>query len=724
MGPTGTRWTTPWGEAGTGPGRWAEPRERLRTMSAPSPSLAGLATAHGVQTDYWDWQGRHVPVDAETLVAVLTALGVSAHTEDEVTRSLADVEVAPWRRTLPPVVVIREGWTPWIPVHVPHGMSVTLTVHAEDGWVAEARQVDHWVDPREVDGQLIGEATFELDGDLPLGYHRLRALLGDGRVAEAPLIVTPHRLPPPDRQWGVMAQLYQTRSQASWGMGDLADLAAVCRWAGTDLGADFVLVNPLHASQPTAPLEPSPYLPTTRRFASPLYLAITELAEFAAADASVQTEVMALAERAHALNSLDTIDRDAVWALKREALGLLFQASPRTQLYRDFREARGEALTQFATWCVIAETNAGRPWPEELDDAGSPAVAEFAAEHAELIEFHAWLQWLLAEQLANVAEIAREAGMQLGVVHDLAVGCHPTGADAWALRKELVRGVSVGAPPDQYNQLGQDWSQPPWHPNRLAESGYAVYRDMVRAVLSDAGGVRVDHVIGLFRLWWVPNGQPPSRGAYVRYDHEALLGILVLEAHRAGAVVIGEDLGVVAPEARDYLLERGILGTSIAWFEWESEGRPLPPESYRELCLSTVTTHDLPPTAGYVELEQIELRDRLGLLTRPVAEERAAEERGIEAMRALLRERGLLGANESTEETVLAMHRFLAQTPSLLRGVALADLIGDRRIINQPGTSNEYPNWRLPLAGPDGVPMLLEDVVTSPLPPRIAARML
>lgn len=693
-------------------------------MSAPSPALAELASAHGVQTDYWDWQGRHVPVDAETLIAVLTALGVPAGSEQEVAHSLTEVDLERWRRTLPPVVVTREGWQPWVPVHVPHGMSVTVNVLAEDGWVAEARQVDHWVDPREVDGMLVGEATFELDGDLPVGYHRLRAELGNGGVAEVPLIVTPQRLTPPRRQWGLMAQLYQVRSKQSWGMGDLGDLAALSRWAGTDLGADFVLINPLHASQPTAPLEPSPYLPTTRRFASPLYLAITELPEFAAADLALQTEILALAERAGVLNEDDTIDRDAVWAFKREALWLLFTATPKSRPFQDYREQRGAALTQFATWCAIAETTAGQPWPAELDDVDNPAVAAFAAEHADLVEFHCWLQWLLTEQLATVQQVAREAGMELGVIHDLAVGCHPTGADAWSLRRELVRGVSVGAPPDQYNQLGQDWSQPPWHPTRLAESGYAAYRDMVRAVLSDAGGVRVDHVIGLFRLWWVPNGQPPNRGAYVRYDHEALIGILVLEAQRAGAVVIGEDLGVVAPEARDYLLERGLLGTSIAWFEWESEGRPLPPERYRELCLSTVTTHDLPPTAGYLELEQIELRSRLGLLTRPVEEERKVERRGIEAMIGLLRERGLVGAEASTEEVVIGMHRLLAQTPSLLRGVALADLIGDRRIINQPGTSNEYPNWRLPLAGPDGTPMLLEEIVAAPLPARLAARML
>ena len=313
--------------------------------------------------------------------------------------------------------------------------------------------------------------------------------------------------------------------------------------------------------------------------------------------------------------------------------------------------------------------------------------------------------------------------MSVGVVHDLAVGVHPEGADSWGLRDALARGVSVGAPPDQFNQLGQDWSQPPWHPERLAELGYAPFRDMVRALLADSGGLRIDHVIGLFRLWWIPDGMGAVEGAYVRYDHEAMIGILVLEAARAGAVVIGEDLGVVEPFARDYLRERGLLGTSILWFEWGHDGRLLAPESYRDLCLATVTTHDLPPTAGYLDLAHVELRERLGLLTLTVEEERATERAALDKVRGALVERGLLAPDADVEEQVLALHRYLCQTPSKMLGVALADLVGDRRIINQPGTNDEYPNWRIPLAGPDDRPMALEEVVRSERARRLTAVM-
>jgi len=303
--------------------------------------------------------------------------------------------------------------------------------------------------------------------------------------------------------------------------------------------------------------------------------------------------------------------------------------------------------------------------------------------------------------------------MALGIMHDLAVGVHPEGADAWALRDVLATGASVGAPPDMYNQQGQDWSQPPWHPEGLARAAYRPYRDMLRTVLRHAGAIRIDHVIGLFRLWWVPLGNSAKDGAYVRYDHDALVGILALEAHRAGAVVIGEDLGTVEPWVRDYLAERGILGTSVLWFEQEHDSRPRPPEAYRELVLATVTTHDLPPTAGYLAGEHVTLRNRLGLLSKPVAEVRAQAEVERNHMLDALRERGLLGHDASEREVVEALHRWVAATPSVLLGVSLVDAVGERRAQNQPGTDREYPNWKVPLADGTGGLVLIEDLFTS-----------
>ncbi len=696
----------------------------------PHPPLHVLAAAHGVAVEFWDWKGVHRTMSGETIRTVLHSLGVSAADDHAVAASLADLDLAPWRRTLPPVVVTRQGASPWVPVHVPDGARVHVWVEPEGGGPGrDAWHVDHWVEPRDVDGVRVGRATVQLPPDLPLGWHRLHAEVGDDRHETTTLVVTPARLELPPalrerRRWGVMTQLYQVRSARSWGVGDLADLGEIASW-GAGLGADFVLVNPLHAAEPVAPMEPSPYLPTTRRFANPLYLRVEEVPEAAYLDAVDRARIESLAARAHALDGVDLVDRDAAWRLKDEALRLLFtveRTTGRERAFHAFREAQGEGLERYATWCAIAVAHgaAGATWPAGLDDPRSPEVAAFAAEHADEVTYHCWLQWLLDEAQGRAQRTALEAGMRLGVVTDLAVGVHPEGADAWALRDVLASGVTVGAPPDQFNQLGQNWHQPPWHPGRLAEAGYAPFRDMIRAVLKDSGGIRVDHVIGLFRLWWVPEGRTAAEGTYVRYDHEAMVGILCLEAARAGAFVVGEDLGVVEPSARDFLLERGVLGTSILWFEWTEDGRPLPPESYRELCLASVTTHDLPPTAGYLDLAHVELRAELGLLTRSVAEESAVEHEAIDKVTDALGDRGFLPTGTGRDDVMVGLHRWITATPSRLLGVALSDLVGDKRIINQPGTEDEYPNWRVPLSDTDGRLLGLEAAERIPLAARIA----
>jgi 4-alpha-glucanotransferase len=333
--------------------------------------------------------------------------------------------------------------------------------------------------------------------------------------------------------------------------------------------------------------------------------------------------------------------------------------------------------------------------------------------HRAEFDFELWLQWCLAEQLDAASAAGAAGGMTVGIIHDLPIGVHPGGADTWTLPGVFAEGMSVGAPPDMYNQQGQDWSAPPMRPDRLRGHGLQLFRDQVRWILRHAGGVRIDHVLGLFRLWWVPAGLGPGHGVYVRYDHDALVSVLVLEATRAGAAVVGEDLGTVAPWVQEYLAERGILGTSILWFEHDGWGGPRPPEQWRSQTMGSVTVHDLPPTAGYLDGEHIRLRGGLGLLTRGAAEELADDEadrgRWVEALRA----RGLLAAQVSagdTEEVVLALHRYLAATPVALVAVGLPDAVGDRRTQNLPGTSTQYPNWRLPLTGPDGTPLLLEDI--------------
>jgi 4-alpha-glucanotransferase len=695
-------------------------------MTDVSLELQQLAELCGVATDYWDWRGNHVVVPAETIVAVLKALDVDAATPEAVDSALAAAHRYRWTRMLPPCVVTRPGWRLPFWVHVAHGRPVEVWIELETGGTRrDVTQAENWKPPQEVDGQLVGGATFVVPSDLPLGYHTLRARSGRAE-ATAALIVSPGWLGCPERMgagraWGLSTQLYSVRSQCSWGVGDLTDLTDLAVWSAADLGAGFVLVNPLHAAEPVAPIEPSPYLPTTRRFANPLYLRVEQIPEFAYLDTAVRATVEDLRETlTQQLEGVDTVDRDKAWTAKRAALELLYAAprsAGREASYRGYVRQEGPGLDDFATWCALVEQHGPdwHSWPDGLRHPRSTDVADFRATHADTVDFHRWLQWVLDEQLDAAQSAARRAGMVLGIVHDLAVGVHSAGADSWSLQDVFALGMSVGAPPDPFNQIGQDWQQPPWRPDRLAELAYAPFREVVSTILRHAAGLRVDHIIGLFRLWWIPLGQPPTAGTYVRYDHEALVGILALEAHRAGALVVGEDLGTVEPWARQYLSARGILGTSILWFEFEfhGSGAPLRPEWWREYCLASVTTHDLPPTAGYLADDHIRLRESLGLLTRSLDEELAADQADRVAWLDELRQRGALQPDADVEQTVHALHRFLTWTPSRLLCVSLSDAVGDRRTQNQPGTIDEYPNWRVPLTNADGEPMLLEDVLQS-----------
>ncbi len=412
-------------------------------------ALRELASTHGISTEYWDWRGRHVQVGRDALVAVLAGLGVDASSPEAAEAAVAADRAARWSRMLPPTVVARRGSSPWFWVHVPHGDPVEVWIELEDGGRRhDVAQVDHWVDPMRVGAALIGEATYAVPADLPAGYHALRARSGES-TATATLIVAPDRLAlhpslERGRSWGFLTQLYAVRSRRSWGIGDLGDLADLAAWSGHELGAGFVLVNPLHAGSPAAPVEPSPYLPVSRRFASPLYLRLEAVPE---ADylGAARAEFDRLAEQGRALTELDVIDRDACWPLKRRALDLLCAVplTPgRAASLAAYREREADGLTEFATWCALAEVHGGDPalWPEALRDARSEEVAAERQRLADAVELHVRAQWWLDEQLAAAAAAARDAGMGIGIVHDLAVGVRSlrggrTASRRWATRR-------------------------------------------------------------------------------------------------------------------------------------------------------------------------------------------------------------------------------------------------------------------------------------------------
>ena len=539
--------------------------------------------------------------------------------------------------------------------------------------------------------------TVDLGGrhprELPLGYHVLEEPAGSREVIVVPEVC----VQPSQRMWGWAAQLYATRSHRSWGIGDLQDLADLGR-AGRRHGAGFTMVNPLQAVFPAGVQQPSPYSPSTRRFLNPIYLDV----ETVPGAAAVGDELTVIAARARELNRSRLIDRDAVLALKLAALERIWEAGSgrRDPAFDDWRAQRGD-LHEFAAWSTIVEHHGPRwsDWPPELRRPGTPAMRDFTERHADRVVFHCWLQWLLERQLDD-------ATAQVGLVVDLPIGFDPHGFDAWTWQDELALGASVGAPPDELNTLGQDWGLPPFVPWRLRGAGYRPFVDTLRSVLrppraGQLSGIRIDHVLGLFRLWWVPSGHGPADGGYVRNHADDLLGILALESQRSGAVVVGEDLGTVPAEVPERLAGAGVLSYRVLWFE-DGSARAWPAAS-----LGSVSTHDLPTVAGLWSGD--DLREQEDFDLQP-------NHQGMARMRERLAASAGLPPSASADQAIDAAHRLLAEAPSTLLTATLDDAAGETRRPNIPGAT-QRPNWCLAL------PMDLDQLVGSERAATIARRL-
>ena len=579
--------------------------------------------------------------------------------------------------------------------------------------------------------------TIAIPDSLPMGYHTLHVSTED-RAADATIINAPAHIAVPEsvadhHRWGWMAQMYSVRSHESWGVGDYGGLKRLLADAATKSGADFMLINPIHASAPLTPLEPSPYLPESRRFLNVTYIRPQDIPEYAELDPEARAKVDALHESV-AANNEDSgpMDINAAWDAKRPALRIIFDAGRSAQReaeFETFKKDAGPDLDSFAAWSLCFEVW-GAPWGEnpwfKETTASSDSVKQLIADNADLFEFNRWLQWIAAEQVNAAQRTALDSGMALGVIQDMAVGVHGLGADAWANPERFAAsGVTVGCPPDFYNQQGQDWGQPPFNPNYLEATGYQVYREMVHFMYEHAGAVRIDHVLGLFRLWWIPQGEGARGGAYVTYNHEAMIAILTIEASRVNGLVVGEDLGTVPDYVRNVLAEHGLLGCMVEWFarvdDSPNAGDPYAdPADYRKYALASVTTHDMPPTAGYLQFEHVKLREKLHLLTGPVEEFQASATAERQAMLDRLVESELItpeiaaDVDNHIQEIVEAMHKMLLHSPSVLLQAALVDGVGETRAQNQPGTSSEYCNWRVPLAGPDHKVVHTDEVFDLP----------
>jgi 4-alpha-glucanotransferase len=499
----------------------------------------------------------------------------------------------------------------------------------------------------------------------------------DGRGLR--IIVTPRRCYLPDdlHTWGWAVQLYAMRSHRSWGMGDLGDLASFA----ASIKPGVVLVNPLHASSPVLPQEPSPYFPSSRCFRNPLYIRIEDVpgASF------LGDELESIARVARALNDKRRVDRDEVFRLKMDALTRIFAAVPvEDPSFGAFVAEGGDLLQRYATYCVVAERYGPdwRQWPSDYRHPSSFGARQVVTAQHGRVRFHQWLQWLVDRQLER-------AGEHVGLMQDLAIGVDPSGADAWMWQDVLASDITVGAPPDEYNPQGQDWAQPPFDPWKLRDAAYEPFIQTVRAGFRHAAGLRFDHVMGLFRLFWIPAGASARAGTYVRYPAKDLLDILAVESYRARAYVVGEDLGTVEQWMRDELAERRVMSYRLVWFE------QVPPREFPVNALAAITTHDLPTIAG-------------------VWERADRDDTTAEKLRERIKELTGLDDDAPVEQVILALHKLLAEAPSRLVTATIDDALAVPERPNYPGTIGDT-NWSLALPKP------LEEITTDERVTRIAA---
>ncbi len=719
-------------------------------MDAQSDSdlLRMLADRAGIAADYYDIAGTHHVTTDETRRAILAAMNIRVANRDELIAELEAWDHRWWLRGCEPVYVLRLGhdagtWS----LHVPCESADDPCLHVTWSLFDEAGEKQHErtegsgfkvEETRTIQGRRFIRVAVVFPQDLPLGYYSVKAwATASGTTTESAfrLIVAPERCYIPDevqggvRWWGIALQLYSLRSHHNWGVGDFRDLGTLIDWAGKHLGAAVVGLNPLHALKNSKPYHISPYSPTSRLFLNDLYIDITQVAECWSgpevqdllADLSFRTKIEAVRE-------CEFVDYDAVKSVKREVLELCYRAflrdnfngvepelkptTDRGRSFQHFTEREGKPLQHYALFQALEEerqlaqkaTTVWENWPESYRTPTSEAMEELRYGRMPRVRFFQYLQWLAAEQLLAVVKKTHEAGMPIGLYHDFALGSDRYGADGWLNQDVLAFKADCGAPPDAFAPEGQNWGISPLDPWCLRASGYRYFIQLLRNNLRYGGAIRIDHVMALFRLFWIPRGLPPAMGTYVHYRDDELLAILALESVRAKALVIGEDLGTVPDWVRDRLGPAGVLSYRVFYFERESGGGWKLPAQYPAQALAVVTTHDLPTLAGYWEGVDIETRSALRLVPSEDARnamwaERQREKAGI---LTALKSQGLLPPGVSddpaqtpamTTELAEHIHQYLARTPAWIVLANIEDVIGARVQTNLPGTVDQHQNW-------------------------------
>jgi 4-alpha-glucanotransferase len=681
--------------------------------------LRRLAHAAGIEGGYWDGLGVRRDLTEPTARALLRALDFDP--DGDLAGQAQALEDEAWSRVLPPVLSHAADAPLEITVNLPDAGATApqdWVITLESGETRTGRapaRAD--AAPRTIAGLAWRRCRLALGIALPAGYHRLRLPAQDAHCA---MIVTPPRCHIPaflaegGRCWGLAVQLYALRSARNWGIGDFTDLAQLARIAG-QAGAALIGLNPLHARHLARPEEASPYAPSSRMMLDPLYIDVEAVADYAdCPEAQALAQEAGFRARLATARALPLVDHAAVSALKLpllKTLHLRFRrrdaSEARVAAFRDFVRRGGRDLDCHAAFEALRfrllERDGHLPgwpaWPEALRDPDAAAVREFCASHPAEVEFQQYLQWLAESQLAAAAGAARDAGMRIGLYRDLAVGAADDGAECWGAQALFARAATVGAPPDMLNREGQDWGLPPWKPRALEAAAYAPMAALLAANMRAAGALRIDHVMALARLFWIPAGMKGAAGGYVRNAFDMLAGVVALESRRHACMVVGEDLGSVPDGLREALGERGFLSYRVLQFErhWQGDGSFKHPDEYPAQALATAVTHDMPPIAEYWHGDDIARRDALGLFPEPHLRDAEAARREPErrAMLDLLARIGRAPADrDDTGAVAGALHAAVGMTRAMLAVVQLDDIAGEALPINIPGTYREYPNWR------------------------------
>lgn len=700
--------------------------------------LAALSRLCGISLEFRDNFGARRRTSRATMRALLTAMGVPCGTAGEIRDSLDHCRTHLANRILPPVTVatpeagrslLFNVWSPRPEVPDPLELEGELVEEtgAKRRWRPPSQQLS-LTEAMPADEGWRVQLSLPLPADLAEGYYDLTfRVKSQGRevTGSTYLAVSPGRawLPPQlargERLWGLNLPLYALRSRRDWGIGDFTDLRLATTWAG-ELGAAFVGINPLHAPQAGEKADPSPYSPTSRLFLNFLYVDLEQVPEMQEAPEAnslwANSDFQAALAR---LREAPLVAYPEIRRLKRRLLKILFAAfvedhglpeaplTPRGQDFARFVAESGEALEKFALFRALAEHQGKkdwRHWPQSLQHPDSPAVAAFARDHPREIGFYQYVQWLAAGQRQEVWDEATRTGLPFTLYQDLALGAAPGGMETWSYPGLFARGATIGSPPDAFNLKGQNWGLPPLIPKNLEESGYRLFINTLRANLPPGGIIRLDHVMSLFRLFWIPAGLGPREGAYVRYPAENLLGLLTLESQRRRTLVVGEDLGTVAPSIRRNLARARIFSYRVFYFERKGKGDDnfAAPKDYPRQALACVTTHDLPTLAGYWEGRDLTLRNQLYLYPSPQLAEEDAAARARDRLLLLeaLVQQGLLPPNYEPpadfcpEELRRAVLAYLGQSRAALVEVRLEDILGLTAQQNLPGTLKQHPNWR------------------------------